>query len=172
MKNTNWFVITGAPRSGKTKAIERLAYYGYKTCPEIARLLFDEYSSKGFEKEYEFVEDILFYEKLKAEKNFHENEIVFFDRCPIDSIAFAKLYNKPYIDYIEKINFQYKKIFFIESLDNYNLDYATQETKEEAQFLGELLIETYETLNYKLIFVPKMSISDRVRYIKNEITKE
>jgi len=33
--HTNWFVITGAPSSGKTKVIEHLAQRGYRVQHEV-----------------------------------------------------------------------------------------------------------------------------------------
>ena len=37
MINTNWHVITGAPSSGKTTLIQRLAAASYPVAAEIAR---------------------------------------------------------------------------------------------------------------------------------------
>jgi len=44
---TNWYVITGGPSSGKTKIIEYLAFLGYSVIPEAARILIDVEKSRG-----------------------------------------------------------------------------------------------------------------------------
>lgn len=47
IKETEWIVLTGAPNSGKSSALERLAFLGYRTVPENARLFIDQEVSKG-----------------------------------------------------------------------------------------------------------------------------
>ena len=44
---TNWYVITGAPCSGKTTLIEQLADKGYRTIPETARLYMENEMAAG-----------------------------------------------------------------------------------------------------------------------------
>jgi len=173
MTVTNWCIITGAPRSGKTKIIERLAYCGYRTCPEIARLLIDDYNSNDSIEKCDFstplFEDIIFRTKVTAETNFCKDETVFFDRSPIDSIAFARLYNRPYKEYVDKITLGYKKVFLMAHLDSYISDYATMENEQQSEKLTGLLIDAYQFFGYQLIKVPKMSIRDRVKFIEEMI---
>lgn len=42
-----WYVITGAPSSGKTTLINSLAKIGYHTVPEAARTLIDREMKEG-----------------------------------------------------------------------------------------------------------------------------
>ena len=45
--NTNWYVITGAPCSGKTTLIDNLADLGYNTVPEAGRKYIENELAKG-----------------------------------------------------------------------------------------------------------------------------
>ena len=45
--NTNWYVITGAPCSGKTTLIDQLADLGYNTVPEAGRKYIENELAKG-----------------------------------------------------------------------------------------------------------------------------
>ena len=44
---TNWWVITGGPSTGKTALLEELAKRGYQTKPEAARVYIDDEISHG-----------------------------------------------------------------------------------------------------------------------------
>jgi predicted ATPase len=47
MRYTNWYVITGAPSSGKTSVICDLEKLGYRVVHEVARAYLDEQLQKG-----------------------------------------------------------------------------------------------------------------------------
>jgi predicted ATPase len=47
MIKPHWYVLTGAPCSGKTSIIEELKHRGFVTFPEAARQVMDEYLSNG-----------------------------------------------------------------------------------------------------------------------------
>jgi predicted ATPase len=172
MVKTNWVVITGRPRSGKTKVIERLAWSGFRTCPESARVILDDKLSKNINLDFstnEF-ETALFLEKLMAEDRFNPQEFVFWDRCPLDSIAFSYLYQKNLEqEFASKLKYSYKHVFFMCELDEYISDYATYESKENAILLENILYNTYEQSGYNLIKIAAMDIGSRVDLILTEI---
>src|SRR5579872_2819615 len=47
MIKTNWCVLTGAPCSGKTTALNVLKDLGYRCIPEMARVYIEDELSKG-----------------------------------------------------------------------------------------------------------------------------
>ena len=47
MKNNNWYVITGAPSSGKTTIVKLLKSKGYIVLYEAARIYIDQELKKG-----------------------------------------------------------------------------------------------------------------------------
>ena len=44
---TNWYVITGAPSSGKSSVIRELENLGYRVVHEVARAYIEEELKKG-----------------------------------------------------------------------------------------------------------------------------
>ena len=62
MRDNNWYVLTGAPCSGKTTLIELLQEKGYQTVPELARVYIDEQLANGLTLE-ELRQDELAFQK-------------------------------------------------------------------------------------------------------------
>jgi len=152
--------------------IEKLAWLGYRTCPESSRILIDDHLSKKSLIDFSTVEfeAKLFEEKISAEAKFNINEIVFWDRCPIDSIAFSYLYKRNLENkFFSRLKFAYRYVFCMCELEEYKYDYATLETEENAVLLENLLFKSYTQLGYKLIKVADMDISSRVDFILEHI---
>lgn len=168
MIETNWVVITGEPRSGKSTLIERLAFYGYRICPEVSRIVIDDYRSKEIYLDCyaDNFENIVLSEKLAAEKRFQPKECVFWDRSIIDSIAFSRFYKRGLDDIIKKsLKYKYRFIFYLCELPIYQPDYATIENKETAKILGKYIRETYKENGYLPVMVPKMDVESRVQFV-------
>jgi len=174
MKN-NWYVVTGAPSSGKTTLLEALEKRGYKVYYEWARIYIDQEMAKGKTlkeircDELEFQRKILQL-KIDFEKNLQKNEIVFMERGIPDSTAYMKLCGIKEDKNLNKAlkNCYYKKIFLLE-LIKYEVDYARTESQEEAMLIENLLEKSYRDLNIEIIRVPKMSVEERVKFILNNL---
>lgn len=174
MKN-NWYVITGAPCSGKTTIIQLLERAGHKVIYEAARVYIDQEIKKGLslkeirKNELVFQRKVLDF-KIQAEKKLNPKEIIFLDRAIPDTVAYYKLQNIPADKKLESIAKRslYKKIFFFEKLD-YEKDYARTETEEEIRKLEKLLLDTYKKLNLSIIKVPVMKIEKRLNFILNNL---
>lgn len=167
----NWYVLTGAPSSGKTTTLKALEKKGYKVFYEWARVYIDEEMKKGRtlkeirKDELAFQRKIL---KLKVdfEKKLSKKKLVFMERGIPDSTAYMEMCGTKNDNYLIKAlkKCNYKKIFLLELL-KYELDYARTESQEEAQLLEKLLEKSYTDLGIKVIRVPKMSVSKRVKFI-------
>ena len=173
-KTTNWYVVTGAPSSGKTTVLNGLRKMGFLIYPETARFLIDKEIKKGKKigeirkNEAEFQEKI-FKMKLAREKATSEDKTVFFDRGIPDSLAYYKVaglnWKKIYKYCNEK---RYKKVFFLEKL-LYKKDYARTENVHSVKIISNLLKKNYRSLGYKLIIIPVASPSRRVGMILKKI---
>ena len=170
MQKTNWYVITGAPSSGKTSVINALEQLGYPVVHEIARNYIDEELKKG--KRIEQIKaDILsferhiLYKKLEIEKSLPKDEPVFLDRAVPDSIGYYILEGLSPDEPIKKSKqTRYKKIFLFERLQ-FEKDGVRSENDKIAARLNRILKESYQMLKYKVISVPLLSIDDRVDFI-------
>ncbi|RLJ01147.1 MAG: hypothetical protein DRP06_00160 [Candidatus Aenigmatarchaeota archaeon] len=92
---TNWYVLTGGPCSGKSKVIEYLKSKGYNTSKEFARKVIDKGIAKGKtveeirKDEIKFQNDILNL-KIKFENKLRPKQTIFLDRGIPDSIVYFK----------------------------------------------------------------------------------
>lgn len=167
----NWYVVTGAPSSGKTTILKLLKKKGYSVLYEVARIYIDQELKKGKtikqirRDEGEFQRKILDL-KIQYENKLDPKKMTFLDRAIPDSLAYYKLIGLPgdkYLKNAAKKN-SYKKIFLFERLD-FEKDYARTESEEEIKKLESLLEKTYKQLRIPIVRVPKMSIEKRLKFI-------
>ncbi|MGD2028697.1 MAG: ATP-binding protein [Desulfobacterales bacterium] len=174
MQTTNWYVITGAPCSGKTAVISALEELGYPVVHEVARAHIDEELKKG-KSIAQIKSDILrferhiLYKKIEIEKSLCKDTTVFLDRGIPDSIGYyilEGLYPDEPIKKSEQT--QYKKIFFFEKL-LFEKDAVRSEDEEIATELDRILKESYQMLGYDMIHVPILTVKDRVDFILKHV---
>ena len=171
----NWYVITGAPSSGKTTIIKLLEKKGYKVLYEIARIFIDQELKKGKtineirKNESNFQRKILDF-KINYESKLNPKEITFLDRAIPDSLAYYELVDVPKDKYLNMAvkKTSYKKIFLLEKLE-FEKDYARTESKEEIKKLERLLEKHYKNLYFPIVKVPKMSVAKRVKFILDNL---
>ncbi len=176
MNSNNWYIITGAPNSGKSTLIKLLADREYKTIDEAARIFIDREIARGEElkdirnNEINFQKKILEI-KIQLEKKIPKKEIVFWDRGIPDSEAYYKLQGIALDNYLKKAieNSVYKKIFLLDYLP-YQKDYSRIESEEEQIKLHRLLRDVYGKINVPVIEVSKMnSAEERLGFILNNL---
>lgn len=168
MKN-NWYVLTGAPYSGKTTLLKLLEQKGYQVVPELARVFIDQELAKGItleelrKDELSFQKKILQH-KIDFEKNLDQGKTIFFDRGIPDSAAYYKLCGLENDSFLEQAirDSSYKKVFLLGFFNfDQKKDYARTETKEEQLLLQKYLEESYKKLNIPLIEVPVVHKIDK-----------
>lgn len=170
MRMTEWYVITGAPCSGKTAVICELEQLGYKVIHEVARAFIDQELKKG-KSIAQIKTDIFSFErhilnkKIAIEESLPEDKIVFMDRAVPDSIGYYLLEGLNPEDPIEKSKQRlYKNIFFFERL-KFEKDSVRSEDERIAARLDQLIKESYQALGYKIIHVPLLPINRRIDFI-------
>lgn len=171
MKKNNWYVITGAPHSGKTTLIERLRDLGYKVALEAARIYIDEEIEKGKtieeirKNELDFQRKILEI-KIENEKKESRDEIIFWDRGIPDSLAYYEMLgfaeDRSLQEATEKA--KYKKVFLLSTLP-YEKDYARTESEEQQKLIHNLLKKTYKSYGHELIEIGDVGPRERLRII-------
>ncbi len=174
-KINNWYVITGAPSSGKTTVIKLLEEKGYNVIYEAARIYIDREMEKGKSLDEIRKSEILFQEKvlkikIETEKNLPKEKIIFFDRGIPDSDAYCRMHGVENDEFLKKTlkNCFYKKVFLFETIE-YEKDYARNESEEQQLQIQNLLKDSYEKLDIPVIMVPKMSPDQRFDYVLSNL---
>ncbi len=170
---TNWYVITGGPGSGKTTLINELQKRGHKTVEEAARLLIEQKLAQGLtlgqirSDEMSFQEQV-FAHKQKQHLALSGDEITFLDRGFHDTVAYMKHFKlqvpKPILDVCKHT--RYKRVFVLDML-SYARDSARIEDEDTAQKLHKALIDVYQAYGYEITVVPPMPLAQRVKTIES-----
>jgi predicted ATPase len=171
MIQTNWYVITGGPGSGKTTTIDVLAGRGYKTTIEHARHYIDTQHQKGrtieeIRKNQEEFQLGVLHMQMEQEAQLVPEEIVFLDRALPDALAYYRYLNIPVNPQLtDALNlYHYKKVFVLDLLPLVQ-DYARREDEKAQQSIHALLIDVYTSLHFTVIQVPVLPPQNRVDYI-------
>lgn len=170
MRITNWYVITGAPCSGKTSVISRLELLGYRVIHETARAYINDELGKGktlneIKADMPLFEHNIFYRKLETESSLPEKAIIFLDRAIPDSIAYFRFAGiDPKEPEKRSSEIQYRKIFLFERL-RIKHDAVRNENDEDSILIDRLIEETYKTLGYEITRVPVLPVAKRTDFI-------
>lgn len=169
-----WYVITGAPCSGKTAVIQELERRGYAVVHEVARAYIEAKLATGLSLDqirrdkYAFERQLLI-KKVALEENLNPEQIIFMDRAVPDSIAYFRLAG---LDPSEPIRLsrrnRYHKVFLLERLPA-KKDPVRKEDDETAELIETLLLECYRELQYPLIRIPVADVSERTDTILKHI---
>ncbi len=170
LKHTNWYVITGAPCSGKTSVILELAGLGHRVVHEAARAYIDAELKKGKRLQELKADPLVFerrilYRKIDTESALPGDEIIFLDRAIPDSIAYFQIEGLDPAEPEEKSRLiRYKKVFLFERL-RFETDPVRSEDDLLAESLDRHLEISYRGLGYDVVRVPVLPVRDRTRLL-------
>ena len=172
------FVITGGPGTGKTSLIMQLSRLGYKTFGENARKILGSSGCQApihsNQPDKQFFKRIL-ETRLTQYEMAPAGKISFYDRGIPDSLGFFKYMGiDPPGALVQAINRKpyNKNIFILPPWEEiYSQDYIRKESFIESCKIHLLLSETYRTLGYELIEVPRMSLEKRSDFVLLQIHK-
>lgn len=177
----HWYVLTGAPCSGKSSVLEVMKERGYRVVEEAARTYIDQELSQGktlaeVRRDEKAFQDAVLEMKFQIERNLareqqqqqQQPQTVFFERGIPDSVAYAvangfELHHKELEATFRTC--KYKKVFLLERLP-YQLDYARVEDVHMQERLHEELKRVYAQIPHvPLVSVPVLSVEERVDFI-------
>lgn len=171
------FIITGGPGFGKTALIDELRRTGYLCSGEFARELIDQQQEIDgdllpWKNPKLFQEEI-----LRLRQNFYESvpeqRIAFADRGIPDQLAFARHKGFAASEELKQNaeNYRYATLVFVTPPwpEIYINDAIRKETFDEAVRIHQAVLETYSGLNYQIIELPLISVSDRISFILQTI---
>jgi predicted ATPase len=173
MKSNPYYIITGAPSTGKTSILNELSKQGFKCHSEIARQVIRENLDNGLEvfpwNQMRLFSDMVLDRMKDLVQSFDPNQIQFLDRSMVDLIGYMQFAGKDapdhYIEEAMKVGYA-KKVFYLPIWsDIYTTDAERKESVEEAEKIAQALHDAYHSLGFEIIEVPKGSISERVDFI-------
>lgn len=177
MKN-NWYVITGAPSSGKTTTLSLLKKEGYTITHETARQYYESQLQLGLTNQQiranpQKLQDNIFTLQVQLESSLDPQQELFLDRAIPDSFAyydFLKLTMPPAFPMLKKTLF-YRHIFFLEPVP-FQSDAVRTESPQEALEISECIYRHYAELGLPLTRIPLMPREKRVEYILTFLPKK
>jgi len=170
-KQTNWYVITGGPGSGKTTTVNLLKERGYITTFEHARHYLDTQRLMG-----RTIEDVRKHQRefqlgvldmqIEQESQILPEVLVFLDRAIPDALAYYRFLDLPEDEKLTEAlrTVSYKKIFILDCLSLVK-DYARTEDEAAQKKIHALLVEVYESLGFPIVRVPVLHPEERVDFI-------
>ncbi|MEN8222796.1 MAG: ATP-binding protein [Acidobacteriota bacterium] len=170
-KETNWFLATGAPSSGKSTSLRRLQKEGYTVNSDISRDYIVDLKERGvpFEKSDLYnveTQKILFFLMTADALALDTENMIIHDYSLPDNIAFLKLGGLPVPDEVirsAKI-FRFRKVFLFEPLELVR-DGIRTEDREDQEKLFHLLHEAYVSIGYDPIMVKSDTIENRHKFL-------
>lgn len=176
MKITQWVVITGPPSSGKTTLVNTLQAGGHIVSSEVAReiiqyTLYPGHLKKCMPRDSLALQREILAVTLKREHSLSLEKEVFFDRGVPDSIAYFEFHGFDPQVAIRASNFRrYKRVYYCEGLP-VEKDGIRLENEKVAEEIGELIIKAYTSLNYEIVFLPVVSVEERLIMILKDLKK-
>jgi predicted ATPase len=177
MSETNWYVVTGAPSSGKTTLVRELEKRGYRVVHEVARDYIEMHMKQGrtleqIRADKGSFENGILNAKIAIEAELPKNEVIILDRAIPDSIAYFDVAGLDTKVATEKSpRNRYKKIFLLDPLP-YHVDHARIEDSQTAAKLDQGLEQSYKALGYDVIRVPAMPLQERIKFVVREMERE
>jgi len=173
-----YVVISGCSGAGKSSLWRELANRGYRVFAEPGRQIVKEQNFIGGDgipskDVYKFVE-------LCVSRSMHNmitaaatTSHVFFDRSIIDNFNGLERMNGGAPDHIRKAveTFRYSKKVFIAPPwpEMFRSDSERRHTYADAVAEYETLLPAYQLLGHELVFLPKISVPERVDFILREL---
>lgn len=178
IEKTNFYIITDGPGSGKTTLIETLKKRGFECVDEVGRQIIQEQikinGDAVHSKNQIKFRDLMLSRSINTFEQVIENEKpVFFDRGIPELIGYCHLIKSDVPDELNKATrlFRYNQNVFIMPpwQEIYSHDEERKQTWEEAVDTYHVIADSYLKAGYKLIEVPKLTLSERVNFVLEHI---
>lgn len=172
-----YYVLTGAPGTGKSAVLEQLRRRGFDGIDEPARQILAEQRSFGGNGVPDtdpalFVELMLSRAVFERRKPRPADRPVFFDRGLPDLVAYALLYgldDAPTRNAAHKYRYNPTVFFAPPWQDIYSQDEERRMTYGQACDFGERMRDAYQGMGYVLQELPRVSPEERAQSILETI---
>jgi predicted ATPase len=173
-----FFVVTGGPGSGKSTLIDAFRNRGTRTMPEAGRAVIGDQVAIGgdalpWADQTAFADQMLGWEMRSWRAAAEGEGIVLFDRGVPDILGFLALGGIAAPAHLLRAArlFRYNPSVFIAPpwRDIYVQDAERRQSWEEADATCDIMARTYSGLGYDLVWLPKVSIEERTRFVTDHV---
>lgn len=169
--------ITGGPGTGKSSLIDALRKEGYSCFEEFSRTVIQESLDTNSDvlpwKNLPAFSEAVFHARVEQYHSPARSGLYFYDRTTIDSIAYLQMRDSSipheWLNWIAEHRYHQRAFITPPWPEIYTQDEERMETLEEMQELHEQLMHTYASHGYEMIEVPRLSIEERVSWIKGQL---
>jgi predicted ATPase len=162
---------------GKSMVLSRLGALGIPCIPEPAREILAEQRRIHARGVPETDPDLFSMLMLsRAIHNYQESSAgegpVVFDRGIPDMVAYARLFEldeTPYRNAAQEFRYHRTVFYFPPWEEIYTTDSERKMSFEDAKAFGVVVRSIYETFGYRMLEMPRFSVEERVRFIREQI---
>lgn len=179
MMQSQLYVLTGGPGSGKTSVLEALKTLGHQCSPEVGRAIIQSQMKTGghalpWDDKLAFRDEMLAQDKRLHQQYSQRGGVVFFDRGIVDTLGYSRLENLTLsTELLESSRaYQYEnKVFLFPPWEEiFTNDSERKQDFKEAIATYQIMKQTYHDLGYRCVEVPKVSVEQRVAFILSHLT--
>lgn len=173
-----FIIISGGPGSGKSTLIDALEKGGFARTVEAGRAIIQDQVAIGgnalpWKDRTLFAELMLCWEMRSHAMAERQLGTVFFDRGVPDVIGYLTLCDLPVPQHMEEaaLQFRYNRTVFLAPpwLEIFGQDAERKQDFEEAERTFDAMDKTYRRLGYEIALLPKVSVQERVDFIKQAL---
>jgi predicted ATPase len=177
MDDSNLYVLTGGPGSGKTRVLSELSRRGICCVPEVARRIIQEQVKVGgsalpWRDTSRYAELMLEESVASFMQNAHALETTFCDRGIPDTVCYLRLIGGDDARALEESKrYRYARTVFIAPpwREIYVTDDERKQTFAEAVRTFDLMSEVYRECGYDLLELPLGSPMERADFILHHV---
>lgn len=171
---TNFFIFTGGPGSGKTTLIHALAELGYCVVPEVARAIIQHQQAIGGQATHQgdrnHYRDLMLQASIADYLAFSsQSHWVFFDRGIPDLYSYSKRFCtgslQSVLDAVHLYRYHPTAFLFPYWSEIYCHDNERKQSHQEALETYEALKAGYKDCGYVLVELPKASVQERADFV-------
>ena len=176
----NFFIITGGPGAGKTTLLETLAKQGFPYVPEVAReIIREQVSQNGDALPWANIPAYIHLMLSRSVESFEQHQkqesVLFFDRGIPDTLAYVHLTHQspsPELQHtVQDFRYNPQVLILPPWPEIYETDSERKQTYQEAVETYDVMLVTYQQLDYIPIIVPKGTPEERAEFVISVLKK-
>jgi len=172
-------IITGGPGSGKTSLVDALSEQGIRRMPEAGRAIIQDQVAIGgtalpWADKEAFANLMLAWEMRSFRETVSARGPIVFDRGIPDVIGYLRLCGLAVpastMKAAELLRYANRVFIAPPWPEIFAQDAERKQTLAEAEHTYHAMVDTYSSLGYELVELPLMTVRERARFVRDQIS--